>query len=72
MTEIFKTNVQDKRSAGYIITLLNSVCDTYEISFDLEDCEKILRVEARDGLIDTSLIKATLHGEGFYCEVLPE
>lgn len=72
MTEVFKTNVIDKRSAGYIIALLKSVDDKYDISFDLDDCEKILRVEVQDGLIDATSIKATLHGEGFYCEELPE
>lgn len=45
MIEIFKTNVQKKSDASYIIAILKRKFPDYKINFDLEDCDKILRVE---------------------------
>ena len=46
MVEIFKTNVRKKADAIYIINFLKNLFPDYKINFDLEDCDKILRVEA--------------------------
>ncbi len=46
MIEIFKTNVQKKSETNYVIATIKKQFPDYIINFDLEDCDKILRVEA--------------------------
>lgn len=45
VVEIFKTNVQKESDTNYIIAVIKRQFPTYKINFDLEDCDKILRVE---------------------------
>ena len=46
MIEVFKTNIQSQYEAKVILEELNFQFPDYAINFDLEDCDKILRVEA--------------------------
>ncbi len=48
--EIFKTNVGNQQLANKIITDLNQLYPEYHINFDLEDCDKILRIESHSGI----------------------
>lgn len=43
--EVFKTNVQKEADKNYVIAVIQSQFPNYKINFDLEDCDKILRVE---------------------------
>ncbi|KRD08214.1 hypothetical protein ASE21_16110 [Flavobacterium sp. Root901] len=45
VVEIFKTNVQKETETNYIIAVIKRQFPSYKINFDLEDCDKILRVE---------------------------
>lgn len=45
VVEVFKTNVQKEADKNYIITVIQTHFPNYKINFDLEDCDKILRVE---------------------------
>jgi len=45
MVEVFKTNVQRKGEAKILLLKLTEQFSDYKINFDLEDCDKILRVE---------------------------
>jgi len=45
MVEVFKTNVQKETEKNYIIAIIQSQFPDYKVNFDLEDCDKILRVE---------------------------
>ncbi len=65
MVEIFKTNVRKKADAIYIINFLKNLFPDYKINFDLEDCDKILRVEAVK--IDSINIVESLNYMGFLC-----
>jgi hypothetical protein len=65
MVEIFKTNVRRKADTNYIITFLKSLFPDYKVNFDLEDCDKILRVEADK--IDCINIVKSLNYMGFLC-----
>lgn len=47
MVEIFKTTVERSEEAEQIILSLLEQFPDYKINFDLEDCDKILRVESR-------------------------
>lgn len=50
MVEVFKTNITKKRIAQEIRSYLSDIFPAYDINFDLNDCDNILRVEA--SLID--------------------
>ena len=68
MVEVFKTNVQDRELAEHIASILRSKFAFSRINFDLEDCDKILRVESKQICVETVIeIVSTL---GFECEVL--
>ena len=45
MVEVFKTNVQREIDTNYIIAVIKRQFPLYKVNFDLEDCDKILRVE---------------------------
>lgn len=45
VVEVFKTNVQREMDKNYIIAVIQTQFPDYKINFDLEDCDKILRVE---------------------------
>ena len=47
MVEIFKTNVRSIRKAKLIIQKLAEEFPAHRISFDLNDCNKILRVQGK-------------------------
>jgi len=46
--EVFKTNVEGPAEAGQLITLLLHHFPQSKITFDLEDCDKVLRIEGYD------------------------
>ncbi|WP_026730553.1 hypothetical protein [Flavobacterium denitrificans] len=48
IVEVFKTNVQKEADKNYVIAVIQSQFPNYKINFDLEDCDKILRVEGID------------------------
>lgn len=45
MVEVFKTNVNSQDHASEIVHALQKMLPFAKINFDLEDCDKILRVE---------------------------
>ena len=68
MVEVFKTNVPDQRIADTIIAELLALFPHYRINFDLEDCDKILRVAGAG--VHPSAVARVLERRGFVCEVL--
>jgi hypothetical protein len=68
MVEVFKTNVQKEGEALLIVQQLHSHFPSDRINFDLDDCEKILRVEGHN--IQTRNIVQFLMEQGYHCEVL--
>jgi len=68
MVEVFKTNVQHRELAEQLASILRAWFASSKISFDLEDCDKILRVEGKQICVET-IIKI-LNTHGHECEVL--
>ncbi len=68
MVEVFKTNVLEMHEAKEIIQLLAEHFPDYKINFDLEDCDKILRVEGAN-LIPERVI-ALLNSSNYQCHAL--
>ena len=72
MVEVFKTNVTKGKTAQGLISQLITVLPSCRMTFDLEDCDRIFRVESRANTIDIELIKFYFKKNGFVCEVLNE
>ncbi|WP_343696864.1 hypothetical protein [Flavobacterium sp.] len=53
VVEIFKTNVIKESDKNYITAVIQNQFPDYKINFDLEDCDKILRVEGVELQCDT-------------------
>jgi len=68
MVEVFKTNVQHRELAEQLASILRGQFDFSRINFDLEDCDKILRVEGTQVCVE--LIVEILSTFGLECEVL--
>jgi tRNA G26 N,N-dimethylase Trm1 len=69
MIEIYKTNVKTRRQASQIIGLLQNSFSKISINFDLQDCDKVLRVEGIKPA-DTTKVISDLIRLGFTCEIL--
>ncbi len=65
IVEIFKTNVQKESERDYVIAIIQTQFPDYKINFDLEDCDKILRVEGMDLQCDN--IMDYMHCLGYTC-----
>jgi hypothetical protein len=72
MIEVFTTNVDDRRHASMLVDLIHRSFIGYKANFDLEDCDKILRVKCATGPVDSSLLIDLLKDVGFHAEVLPD
>ena len=68
MVEVFKTNVHDEGDSQNLVRHLQRHFPDGRINFDLEDCDRILRVEG--GTVSRIKIMDTLSNLGFLCEPL--
>lgn len=69
MIEVFKTNVTKKRAAKAIVEQLMELLPNASVNFDLEDCDRILRVDAEHKNFDKQVINVVTK-TGFHCEIL--
>ncbi len=72
MIEVFKTNVKEDCHANLLVDQIHKIFEGHEANFDLEDCDKILRVKCRSGFIQPSKFIRLLNDFGFQAEVLPD
>lgn len=70
MVEVFKTNVQQLPQAEMLIKCISEHFHLCKINFDLDDCDKILRVEGINIYPDEIMELVTYHG--YNCEILTE
>jgi hypothetical protein len=68
IVEVFKTNVTEVKLSEILIGQLLNHFPKSRINFDLEDCDKILRVEAK-AIIPEKIIEV-LNANGYSCEIL--
>lgn len=68
MVEVFKTNVAEVDRSNLLLQRLLSHFPANKINFDLEDCDKILRVEG-ENIVSEKIMKI-LNEEGHLCEIL--
>ncbi len=68
IVEVFKTNVLKDEQARKLITTLRSHFPQCRINFDLDDCDKILRVEGRQ--VPPDKVIEVILSNGYNCEIL--
>ena len=66
--EIFKTSIKTKKDAATVIKLIKKILPVAKVNFDLEDCDKILRIEAKE--IQVQPILNLMMDVGFTCILL--
>ena len=72
LIEVFKTNVEHEMQAAEVLSVLADHFPFYKINFDLQDCDRILRVESRNGAIDNNRIIEAIGSFGYVIEELPD
>lgn len=72
MIEVFKTDVQKKSQANLLTDLICLAFAGYQASFDLEDCDKVLRVSSFTQPVCCTSIIRLLEDFGYSGEVLDE
>jgi len=65
---VFKTNVNSRRKVTRLGGLLQKLPTVKQWNFDLDDCDKVLRIEATEAT--TAMVASLLHTAGFVCEEL--
>lgn len=69
--EVFKTNVSDPERAKWLTNQIERNFTNCKANFDLDDCDRILRV-AFEGKIQFDLLIDLLKNDGCIAEVLPD
>lgn len=72
MIEVFKTDVKGRIHAKMLVNQIHQAFPEYTANFDLEDCDKILRVVSATGFIQYSLLINLLKDSGCNVQVLPD
>lgn len=72
MVEVFTTNVSAKKDAEGLLIRFRSNYPDYNVNFDLEDCDHVLRVESHFSQIDVDGVCGIVTASGFCVEVMPD
>lgn len=70
MVEVLKTNVEDGDHAKVLVEKIHENFPFYKANFDLDDCDRILRVESKAGTVDADLLIRLLDDYGYEAGVL--
>jgi len=72
MVEIFKTNVMECGQAEMLLQKIHERFGYCQANFDLEDCDRILRIESAILFINTGHIIKLVENYGYRAEVLSD
>lgn len=72
MIEVFKTDVNDCDSARRLIDRIHATFSYCEANFDLDDCDRVLRVKGVRSAGEVFEIISLARDMGFYAQVLPD
>jgi hypothetical protein len=70
MIEVFKTNVHSKKEAQLILEDYSGFFPGWKIGFDLEDCDRILRIDSGSEHIIIEQIQGIINKFGYTAEPL--
>ena len=66
---VFKTNLRFKKQINAVTPHINTLQGIARWNVDLDDTDKILRIESVD--LSPRSVEATLQQAGYFCEELP-
>lgn len=69
--KVYKSDVDDHGKARLITQVIQKKFKKYEVNFDLEDCDNVLRVESRNGPVDESALEDIFKRYGHHINPLP-
>jgi hypothetical protein len=72
MIEVFKTNLNDTTHANDVLHKIHVTFPEYQANFDLEDCDRILRVRNLSGDVDSYFVICMLNRLGWNAEILSD
>lgn len=72
MVEVFKTNVRTKRQAKAVVNHIHKEIKNCSATFDLEDCDKILRVSYSDGGFNPNYLIKLCYDIGIFARILAD
>lgn len=70
MVKVYKTNVNEPSKAKSILDAIREHLPGSDPSFDLDDCDKVLRVENPSAEIEERNIRDILQSHGYEMEIL--
>ncbi|MGB0176802.1 MAG: hypothetical protein ACPF9D_06535 [Owenweeksia sp.] len=70
MTEVFKTNVDRPEAAEELLGRIQSMFPDYRVVFDLEDCDRILKVVNPEGEVTLAPLLQIVLEAGYELESL--
>lgn len=68
--EVFSTSVSSIGQAEFLLDKLQEEFPCYEINFDLEDCDNILRVESVGSDVDSKMVILIMEKHGTEIQIL--
>ena len=72
VVEIFKTNVTHTSEANFIIKNLHKHFPSCRVNFDLNDCDRILRIEGKAADIDIESILKIVKENNYEIELIED
>jgi len=64
--ESYKTDIKTKEEASFIVVLLQFVISDCIMNFDMEDHNRILRIETNREIKE--MVYSVFNKQGFYCQ----
>jgi ribosomal protein L35AE/L33A len=71
MIEVFKTNINCPEKAKQLVDAIHCAFVSYKANFDLEDCDKVLRIVSSNGIVTATFIH-WLKSQDCHAEILPD
>lgn len=72
MVEVFKTDVEKQNQARLLADLICLAFTGYRASFDLEDCDRVLRISCEGAAICNASVIGLLESFGYEAAVLED
>lgn len=72
MVEVFKTTVEKQSQARLLVDLICLAFTGYRASFDLEDCDKVLRISCEGAAVCNASVIGLLESFGYEAAILDD
>ena len=72
MIAVFKTNINCPDQAKQLVQQIHKTFAGYKANFDLDDCDKLLRIVANNGNIVITHFISWLKNNGCHAAILPD